>query len=178
MSILQESAKIRTYFFEILALALASIFVLRKFNTSSLLFEQINICSFVATMAIIHFRTLVKFKINIQALKVSLITAIAVSFIINLALLNLDRSRSFYVLSWVANEDVSIRSNELTVTAKSNEARNIDSTLLRIQEGESRGLIQRNSEDYTLTFRGKVVLKMSNFLADAFELNNWKINKF
>jgi hypothetical protein len=168
----------KTYFFEILALALALIFVLRKLNTSSLLFEQINICSFVATMVIIHFKTLIKFKIDFQALKVSLITAIAISFIINLSLLNLDRSRSFYVLAWVANGDVSMRSNEFTVTAKSNEATNIESTLLRIQEGESRGLIQKDSEGYALTFSGKALLKISNFLADAFELDNWKKNKF
>ena len=168
----------RTYFLEILFVSSLLLFVIRQFSTSSQLFEQINISSIVGTVAIHQFRSSKKFKVNFTVLKKSLITALAISFVLNISLLNIDRSRSFYVLSWVENGDIKINANKLVVSAKSEESRDTQATLLRLNENESRGLIEKKSETFQLTWQGRLMLRSSNTLAWIFDLKNWNLNKY
>jgi hypothetical protein len=133
--------------------------------------------SIIATVVILQFQNSNRFKVSLQVLKKSFITALAISFILNISLLNIDRSRSFYVLSWVANGDIKENSNKLIVLAKSDEARDVSATLLRLNENKSRGLIEKKSETYELTWQGRLMLRSSNTLAWIFALKNWNMNK-
>lgn len=154
------------------------LYVLRRISATSQLYEQINVSSIIGTVLIILSGGFLKIRVNYPLIKKTLITALAISFILNSLLLNIDRSRSFYVLSWVANGDVNTSASTLVVTAKSEESRNAEATLLRIQENEARGLIERKSNTYKLTFQGKMLLKVSNFLSKVFLLENWEVNKY
>jgi hypothetical protein len=93
-------------------------------------------------------------------------------------LINIDRSRSFYVLSWVdkyqIKSDVDTNPYE---SVQSPEKYSIGSIQKRVVEQVNRGLISNNGSEFSLTRSGKVTLQVSNFFARIFNLQGWYQNK-
>jgi hypothetical protein len=151
--------------------------MVRSVWSSSLLYEQINIISVVASgVAYLYFkvsspRKLLKMTIEIM------ICALAVSFLLNSTLLNIDRSRSIYVLSWVNNEQVSLQGTKLKLNVKSQESSNVEAIESRLVENTERGLITLTKDSFRLTFMGELVLVYANTMARIFQLQNWNRNK-
>lgn len=160
-----------------LLLCFFMLLIVRRFFPSSLLYEQINLTAFSAVVVIYFFRN-PDWKVNIRE-KISqiLLLTISISFILNTVLLNVDRSRSFYVLSWVSNNQIAIVSDDLKITVRSKEAMNYDGVKLRLNENISRGLIKENDGGFALTSRGEILLSISKTFANLFNLNNWKANE-
>jgi hypothetical protein len=93
-------------------------------------------------------------------------------------LINIDRSRSFYVLAWIDRYE--IKSDVTTnpyESVQSPEKNSIESIQKRVLEQESRGLISDNGSEFRLTRLGKVTLRVSNFFAKTFNLQGWYQNK-
>jgi hypothetical protein len=111
---------------------------------------------------------------NVTSLMV--ITSLAVAFIFNATLLNIDRSRSIYVLSWVNNQDINFKEGKIFIRVKSPESVNEEAIRLRVDENLKRGLIANQGQILKLTFSGTVVLKFNEVMANIFKLKNWKIN--
>ena len=97
--------------------------------------------------------------------------------ILPLSLVNVDRSRSFYVLSWVDNGSISSSDGELNFQIKSSEASDINGVALRLKEQIGRGLVQEVNGRYQLTPTGDLYISVANFLADLYRLENWDANK-
>ena len=110
-------------------------------------------------------------------MKESLVMFLAISFLVNTVLLNIDRSRSFYVLSWVANGQISTASKENTFKIRSPESLNVAGVYQRIEENKARGFIVQNYDSYELTRTGEIFLFVTNFVADVYRLKNWDLNK-
>jgi hypothetical protein len=93
-------------------------------------------------------------------------------------LINIDRSRSFYVLSWVDKYQIKsgVNTNPYE-SVQSPEKHSIEAIQKRIIEQESRGLISDNGSEFSLTSLGKVTLQISNFFAKIFNLQGWYQNK-
>ena len=89
----------------------------------------------------------------------------------------MDRSRSFYVLSWVDNGSISSSDGELNFQIKSSEASDINGVALRLKEQIGRGLVQEVNGRYQLTPTGDLYISVANFLADLYRLENWDANK-
>ena len=93
-------------------------------------------------------------------------------------LLNIDRSRSFYVLSWVNSHSIKIGSNdELIINVKSPEKSNSIAIRERLQEQTERGLIHSNGNKYELTWKGKMAYQIAEVLAKFFALQGWMNNR-
>jgi hypothetical protein len=116
-------------------------------------------------------------KITVSFLWDTLILGLAISFLLNSILLNIDRSRSFYVLSWVQNNQIEIISTPTKLQIKSRESASLDAVLQRVEENQTRGLISKDSNGLHLTRAGEFLLVTSNVLAQVFVLKNWEENK-
>jgi hypothetical protein len=92
--------------------------------------------------------------------------------------LNVDRSRSLYVLSWVENKKIETNADgELILDVKSPEKFNVFSIKDRLNEQSSRGLIKFQDESYLLTWRGRLTLNLAETLAAFYELDGWFKNR-
>jgi hypothetical protein len=94
------------------------------------------------------------------------------------SLLNIDRSRSFYVLSWVQLEEVQLEGRVyLLDSVKSQEKVNYDAIAERIEEQKSRGFLTTKNSEIRLTKMGGVLMWFANNAGSLFDLRNWKTNK-
>ena len=94
-------------------------------------------------------------------------------------LLNIDRSRSFYVLGWVKFGEIRTTDDILDLSrVVSAERKNPEAIYMRIVEQENRGLIKSSPQgQYSLTRSGQFFFQWSDFLASMFQLNGWKNNR-
>ena len=94
-------------------------------------------------------------------------------------LINVDRSRSFYVLSWINTYEIdSELSKSQFDQIRSPEKSSLDSINKRISEQVSRGLVFKSGEGLELTIFGRACLHISDFFAKWFKLNGWYQNKY
>jgi hypothetical protein len=93
-------------------------------------------------------------------------------------LVNIDRSRSFYVLSWVKIYKISSNYPYDLSQIKSSEAINKFAITQRLTEQKNRKLIYDDGKYLKLTKSGNLILNLSNLLARVFKLENWFINKY
>jgi hypothetical protein len=150
--------------------------LVRRFFPSTLLYEQINfiaLCSVICSYFVRNPHWKVK---KFEKITQILLISISVSFVLNTVLLNIDRSRSFYVLSWVSNNQIKNTSGELVISVRSKEALNQEGVNLRLNENIARGLIKKSDDIFILTSRGKILLEVSEKFANLFNLKNWKAN--
>ena len=146
------------------------------------LFEEIIFSATLAIFLALGFSILHKKKSGAAKIWTNFAYLSFIGFLVSLlvlsnSLLNIDRSRSFYVLSWVDQKKVSSIDGVIEESISSTEANDLNSLEMRIMEHEERGLIKNENGKYYLTFRGGVILNLSNFLAQIFNLENWQKNK-
>ena len=150
-----------------------------------LLFEQI-ILSCLITLILVYvapytLRSRSKINLNsINNIHYRYIAVILVGLIFlgaTSTILNIDRSRSFYILSWVDKRLVgeNLRSINLSKVS-SPEKLNSNGIEMRITEQIDRGMIIQRGNKLRLSFRGKITLSIANFLGNIYKLNGWKAN--
>ena len=150
-------------------------FVVRLIWNTSLIFEQIIISSVVATLIILTASMYFNRLTFVNLLIIVLLSTTSAQFFANV-MLNIDRSRSFYVLSWVRYEKVTLNDGRLDYSlVKSPEKNSYGAITQRVEEQAERGLI-KISDKCELTLRGKMTVHISDFLAKAFSLEGWKLN--
>jgi hypothetical protein len=150
-------------------------FVIRLIWNTSLIFEQIVISSIIATLVSLTASKYFNRLTFVNLLIVVLLSTTSAQFLANV-LLNIDRSRSFYVLSWVRYGKITLKDGDLDYSSvKSPEKNSYEAITQRVDEQTKRGLI-RISDKCELTFRGKMTVHISDFLAKAFSLEGWKSN--
>jgi len=92
-------------------------------------------------------------------------------------LVNVDRSRSFYVLSWIDAGEVTNVGGQLDLSkVDSLEKLNPDAIQSRLAEQTQRGYIENQSNKWVLTKKGKSLLLFANWLANKFKLAGWLSN--
>jgi len=92
-------------------------------------------------------------------------------------LLNIDRSRSFFILEWVNCAP----SNQLYVIESKIESfygkGELAAFNLRLAEHQARGLIVNKGNTIELTPLGVLLFRFSDLTATSFNLSGWKLNK-
>jgi hypothetical protein len=146
------------------------------------LFEEILLVSTFAallTFGLTFFLKNVGFlKDTIQLLCYVNILALMLSvLVLPYSLLNVDRSRSFYVLSWVNQGKISEASGQIVLRVESEESSDIAGVKLRLIEQKQRGLIREIGGQYEVTGKGELALGIANTLAKIFNLKNWEFNR-
>jgi hypothetical protein len=165
-----------------LILACVALFCLQSNKWVTInLFEAISMatifsffsCYLFARFTILTFGTGDKYKDFHNSLTVSLLVFILLQF----SVLNIDRSRSFYVLSWVHDGLVTKSGSDFDLDkVKSTEKFSSNGISLRIREQSERGLINSEMKTLTLTEKGEIYLVIAKFLASTFKLDNWYKN--
>lgn len=92
--------------------------------------------------------------------------------------MNIDRSRSFYILSWVQNGGIRIdEDGKLLIQVDSPERLNTRGIQERLLEQSSRGLLELRGQTYYLTNTGKITLAVANTIANFYHLDGWFKNR-
>jgi hypothetical protein len=157
-----------------LLLPWAALYFVRKIHLfNGLLFEQIFGAG-LSSMLVIF--CIYKFK---SERKIWVILLLTLGFLITAqdTILNIDRSRSFYLLSWVERGTVKVNEQGIDLTLiKSNEKINLVEIQVRLLEQEQRHLIKMGASSYQLTDRGKILNFGVKILSKVFSLDNWERN--
>jgi hypothetical protein len=164
-----------------------SILVCRFELLYGLLFEQILLSAFISgsitAITIWVFRQRNIFNLSashwINHSFIAVITTLVIFISASNTLLNIDRSRSFYVLNWVGQGEVANSPNGLDLTrVHSGEKMSSVAIEKRIEEQVARGLIKRTGGNFLLTNRGKLTLWVANFISHVYSLQGWKQNNY
>jgi len=157
------------------------LFCLRNFDKLRVpLFEQILLATFLSAALFLLISLLIKkFKVFSldETVALLLISVLLCIVVLPLSLVNVDRSRSFYVLSWVENGSFYSSDAGIQFRVESTEALDVTGVEQRVKEQLDRGLIEKSNGQFHLTPSGRFMLKISNLLAQVFQLENWYLNK-
>lgn len=92
-------------------------------------------------------------------------------------LLNIDRSRSFFLIAWVDQGKVAITNDGYSFAkVYSPEVLNHNGMVQRVDEQISRGILKKENDRLELTGKGRIVLETSKFLAREYKLTGWISN--
>jgi hypothetical protein len=168
------------YIFFVLGYQLLSIVLFKLVHflyPSSLIFDQVFFLSVFMILAIsIVFRLL--FHVSFDRLVAVISLSLVLMFLNQSVLLNIDRSRSTFVLAWVDRGFVTLdSSSEIQIRgSKSPEATNEIASVQRVEENYQRGLIKLEDGKFHLSMIGKVLLAFCDWTANFFDLRGWKLN--
>ena len=172
-------------FFLLVNPLLASLILVITRSCTSLdliLFEEIIFASLAAAFIVACSLLSLKKKRLLMMTQKTWVYTILLGLFISLFLLpntlvNVDRSRSLYVLSWVAEDKIEVLDGSLIVRALSHESSDDRGVRLRLDEQIERGLITQSGNKFELTSRGEFTLQVANTLGALFNLQNWDLNK-
>jgi hypothetical protein len=144
---------------------------------STLIFDQIFLISFLNIalyLTLVHKSTKIDFDKTVAIISLGLF----LMFVNQTFILNVDRSRSTFVLSWVERGYVSSNSTGgfLLEGILSKENSNELGTIQRLRENIDRGLISVQGEKVQLTLAGSLLLQICEGTANLFDLQGWKTN--
>lgn len=155
---------------------------LRQIDRGGDLFSQIN-SSILSGLAIGLFMALLRnkraAKKRIRRDLHSILTVQLIVFILlQFSLVNIDRSRSFYVLSWANQNKVFDSKNGIgLVGVQSPEKLNSLAIQIRVDEQIEKKLLKNDSDRIKPTMAGKILILIADTLAKLFNLENWESNK-
>lgn len=156
--------------------ASAALAFFRKFKPNSDLFNQINIASFLCGASIFLFLLLRK-KLNYENFLLMFLVSLMFFISHQMVLLNIDRSRSYYVIGWVHAGNVGVKNDLYTYDdVVSFEKKNIEASDMRIREQIDRGVMVKIGDSVKLTFTGAAMYQTAEILSKVFSLENWKEN--
>jgi hypothetical protein len=144
------------------------IFIVLQYKfENTLVFEKITLSLLTVSLILVIFG-----KLNYKRLTFLLLIYITMILLI----VNIDRSKSFYLLYWVKNNEIKIVNSEISADSKSKDFfKEISEKdfLSRIKEHESRGLVMQNRGILYLTPPGEFLVSTSNFLSKILKLSGW-----
>ncbi len=106
-----------------------------------------------------------------KTLFVSLVMALIFYNLTTATLLNIDRSRSFYVLAWLDEDLLRVDTEGRLINyATSKESINLEAISERLEEHRGRFFV---TNEYKLTTLGKEAVRVSHLLARIFTLEGW-----
>ncbi len=156
------------------------LFILKRTGLlHSLLFELLIISSFVTgTIFLLLWKCGRRLPLSIEP-KLIMIGVLVFFLLAQGTLLNIDRSRSLYVLSWVHFHEISYVNKKPSLDdVISPEAEVWEAISQRIDEHIARGLMENGEKKISLTPRGEFYFKVANILGDIYSLDGWKQNKY
>ena len=160
---------------------LATLLLTRQFNDSgAALYSQIILSCAVTTILLAFTLFLTNRKDFFSFVnEVKIVACFFLCYsLLSSTVLNIDRSRSFYVISWVNSELISIKKGFIDLSAvRSPEKLNQEAIEDRIEEQEARGNIKFLEGKYILSNRGKLLYQFSNHCAALFKLHGWQTNR-
>ena len=157
---------------------LISFGILNRMFETTLVFDLINIIVF-GLILMNCLACFLYYKNPKELIAFLVVGLISVNLSTQSIALNIDRSRSFYVLSWAEKNLIEYSDGRLDLhMVKSNEKLSVTSIELRIIEQQKRNLLEISESKVRLTTQGKILLSFSNLTAKILGLRNWEKNNF
>ena len=160
--------------------------IYRKKYASDFILEQLFFVS-LSIALIFLFNVLIFWELEVFLNEVLFLFSLSINlFLANflvsiLLLINIERSRSTYVIAWVDNGLIRYlpSSNNYNYSQKIIEIEsNLKMLDQRILENLARGIFVLDQNSIILSIRGKMLLRFSNFIALFFNLKGWLNNTF
>lgn len=187
--------KLAFIFLALFAIDFLLLFLWRQTTTNSFLADQILCIAIVTASGFLLFLVIRK-KAGIKASRSPvksfwlqlidepiLVLLLLISFVSSTVLvqtqtlLNIDRSRSFFILEWIecspSNELLLVENKVASILG----AGEIGAFNLRLVEQQARGVIARKGTYVNLTLFGRLLFRFSELSAGAFNLSGWENNK-
>jgi len=149
----------------------------RKVDSDGDLNGQITIVSFSIFAIYFVFMILIK-SFTFESICVGIIMFFVFNTAYQSTLLNIDRSRSFYVLGWVKNDKVKTVGDQFDFSSvNSEERKNENAMIIRLNEQLDRGFIKLDQNSISLTLLGETAFMVAEIASRVFRLENWESNK-
>jgi hypothetical protein len=158
-------------YWTLLLLSIGVFTAIRWIWKTSLIFEQ-TIMVFLITTLIIFLICKV-WKNNLDYERIILVNFV-VFILIQFLSLNIDRSRSFYMLKWSAQNRVVLEDNRIIGIIDSSDTFELEGLEQRLVELEKRKLIKRQESLLKTTTLGNIVYAISNSIALVWNLGGWR----
>ena len=151
--------------------------VIHTLNPSTLIFDQLLIISIIIIVSYALINR-VFLRMNFEKLVAIVCLGLFLTFLNQAFVLNVDRSRTTYVLAWIDKGFVSTTvTGEIQVNGVSSpENQNVEGSVQRIEENIERGLVKVEGERVSLTTTGNLLLKIIQITANLFRLEGWHKN--
>ena len=151
--------------------------ILRLIIDSTLAFDQINALSLAYIVICILILMVAKISVTKDFLVFFLVSVVALSLTANSIVLNIDRSRSMYVLGWVRSNLVTeVNGNFDYRRVQSSEKFSTSQIDQRLNEQVARGLIVKSEEKLSLSILGRFIVAFADGGATLFNLDGWYKN--
>lgn len=153
----------------LLFLAIAS---WRAFDSRTFLFIQI----LVSTIALLFLLYLISYFFQVSFFREQELLSIFIAFtLVSFLLLNIDRSRSVFLIKWVGQAtQVGETSTEQLFVSKNLSLADKKAILQRIEEQGQIKFIDAKENTLSLTWLGQLFFELATFMADFFNLNGFK----
>jgi hypothetical protein len=149
----------------------------RTFNNPGDLYLEISLATILLGVVILLIFLKKRF-VNFGGICLILLAVLFFYTSHQMTLLNVDRSRSFYIIGWVHDGNVKVNSNSYNYDAVlSLEKLNTIAADVRLSEQINRGYITQRGDTLELTPSGKILFQIAEFLSQIYTLDNWKFNK-
>jgi hypothetical protein len=153
------------------------LFLVRQVSTTTRIFEQICLAAMLTFITMLSFYavTTTRHTNELSRLKnpvmVSLITSLLVFNFGTIGLMNIDRSKSFYVLVWCSEP----KPLESIFELNNAQFDGVEETgvMMRLEEQKTRGLVDFSGDSYMLTNKGRITLKIAKLMATIFRLSGF-----
>lgn len=151
--------------------------LIHTLKPSTLIFDQLLIISIIIILSYAVINRVV-LRMNFEKLVAIVCLGLFLTFLNQAFVLNVDRSRTTYVLAWIDKGFVSTTlAGEIQVNGVSSpENQNVEGSVQRIKENIERGLVKVEGERVSLTTAGNLLLKIIQITADLFRLEGWHKN--
>jgi hypothetical protein len=157
-----------------------AIYALRNFSPGGSIDSQINtILLFTLIVSIATYLVFVGLRFKVDLFYAITLGVLVAYLSTSLMLINVDRSRSFYVLSWINEYDFpAVEAQRTYHLVRSSEILAVIPINQRIAEQEQRGFVTSQGGKLELTLKGKAALITADLLAASFRLQGWYKNKY
>ena len=152
--------------------------IIHSIVRTTLIFDLVNLLTllYLSGASIIFWRY---HKISSELIGFMIFAAIALGLLFNSVVLNIDRSRSFYVLGWVRSDEIRLENAGYDLSlVHSEEKLSKKAITVRINEQISRGLIRKDSHKISVSLSGKVITSAADSFAKFFHLAGWFSNNY
>lgn len=144
----------------------------RVFDSTTFLFVQI----LVSTLALLFFLYFISYFFQVSFFREQELLSIFVAFtLVSFLLLNIDRSRSVFLIKWVGQAtQVGETSTEQLFESQNLSLADKKAILQRIEEQGQIRFVDAKENNLSLTWSGQLFFKLATFMADFFNLNGFK----
>ena len=148
----------------------------RVFDPNTFLFIQILILSIVLLLTLYAYTAKRKNWLGVTLQGRELISIVIMFTLLSFSLLNIDRSRSVYLLKWVSVSEKSKLNPQEFIDSRANSELDVQDLTQRLSEQESIRTISIYADKIELTLLGRFIVCTSNFVSSFQNLKGYKSN--